>query len=197
MKTYSFWLFLIVMFVCGSGDFLVTTHLIPFVTDHGIHPAKAGNMLAWLGLMSLFGILIAGPASDLIGNKIPIAIAFLLRFGAFLLILTYESPTSFYLFSVIFGFTYLVTGPITTTLLGRLYGFSHIGLLSGFVTTLHHLGGGFWAYIGGFIFDQTGSYRLAFICSAIMAFIAFLCCLLIRERRHIHCGKSSTQQIFT
>ncbi len=195
MRTYSFWLFLVVMFVCGSGDFLVTTHLIPFVTDHGIHPAKAGNMLAWLGLMSLFGILIAGPASDLIGNKIPIAIAFLLRFGAFLMILTYESPTSFYLFSILFGFTYLVTGPITTTLLGRLYGFSHIGLLSGFVTTIHHLGGGFWAYLGGFIFDQTGSYRLAFICSAIMAFIAFLCSLFIRERRHIRFGKSSTRQV--
>jgi len=145
MKTYSFWLFLVVMFVCGSGDFLVTTHLIPFVTDHGIHPTKAGNMLAWFGLMSLFGVLIAGPASDFIGNKIPMAITFLLRFGAFLLILTHESSTSFYLFSIIFGFTYLVTGPITTTLLGRLYGFSHIGLLSGFVTTVHHLGGGFWA----------------------------------------------------
>jgi predicted MFS family arabinose efflux permease len=196
IRTNSFWLFLIVMFVCGSGDFLVTTHLIPFVTDHGIHPAKAGNMLAWLGLMSLFGVLIAGPASDLFGNKIPIAIAFLLRFGAFLLILTYESPTSFYLFSIIFGFTYLVTGPITTTLLGRLYGFSHIGLLSGFVTTVHHLGGGFWAYLGGLLFDQTGSYRLAFICSAIMAFVAFLCCLLIRERRHVHIRESSTQQIF-
>ncbi len=197
MKTYSFWLFLIVMFVCGSGDFLVTTHLIPFVTDHGIHPAKAGNMLAWLGLMSLFGILVAGPASDLVGNKIPIAIAFLLRFGAFLLILTYENPTSFYLFSIIFGFTYLVTGPLTATLLGRLYGFSHIGLLSGFATTIHHLGGGFWAYLGGLIFDQTGSYRLAFICSTIMALVAFLCCILIREKRHIHFRKSLPQQIFT
>jgi predicted MFS family arabinose efflux permease len=193
MKTYSFWLFLIAMFVCGSGDFLVTTHLIPFVTDHGIHPTKAGNMLALFGLMSLFGVLIAGPASDLIGNKIPMAITFLLRFGAFLLILTYENPTSFYLFSIIFGFTYIVTGPITTTLLGRLYGFSHIGLLSGFVTTVHHLGGGFWAYVGGLIFDQTGSYRLAFICSAIMAFIAFLCCILIREKRHIHFRESSAQ----
>jgi MFS family permease len=185
------------MFVCGSGDFLVTTHLIPFVTDHGIHPTKAGNMLAWLGLMSLVGVLIAGPATDLIGNKIPAAITFLLRFGAFLIILTYESPTSFYLFSIIFGFTYIITGPITTTLLGRLYGFSHIGLLSGFVTTIHHLGGGLWAYLGGFIFDQTGSYRLAFICSAIMAFVAFLCCILIRERRHIHVRESSPQQIFT
>jgi MFS family permease len=196
-KTYSFWLFLVTMFVCGSGDFLVTTHLIPFVTDHGIHPTKAGNMLAWLGLMSLVGVLIAGPATDFIGNKIPAAITFLLRFGAFLMILTYENPTSFYLFSIIFGFTYIITGPITTTLLGRLYGFSHIGLLSGFVTTIHHLGGGLWAYLGGFIFDQTGSYRLAFICSAIMAFVAFLCCILIRERRHIHVRESSPQQIFT
>jgi len=190
MKTSPFWFFLIVMFVCGSGDFLVTTHLIPFVTDHGIHPAQAGSMLAWLGLMSLFGVLIAGPASDLIGNKIPMAIAFLFRLGAFLLILTYQNATSFYVFSIIFGLTYLVTGPLATTLLGRLYGFSHIGLLSGFVTTVHHTGGGFWAYLGGVIFDQTGSYRLAFVCSAVMAFIAFLCSILIREKRHIHVGKS-------
>jgi MFS family permease len=194
MKTSPFWFFLIVMFVCGSGDFLVTTHLIPFVTDHGIHPAQAGSMLAWIGLMSLLGVLTAGPASDLIGNKIPMAVAFLLRLGAFLLILTYQNSASFYVFSIVFGLTYLVTGPLATTLLGRLYGFSHIGLLSGFVTTVHHIGGGLWAYLGGIIFDQTGSYRLAFVCSAIMACIAFLCCVLIRERRHTPFGKSSPRQ---
>jgi len=193
MKTSPFWFFLVVMFVCGSGDFLVTTHLIPFVTDHGIHPAQGGSMLAWIGLMSLFGVLIAGPASDLIGNKIPMAIAFLLRLGAFVLILTYQNSASFYVFSIVFGLTYLVTAPLATTLLGRLYGFSHIGLLSGFVTTIHHIGGGFWAYLGGVIFDQTGTYRLAFLCSAIMASIAFLCCVLIRERRHTRLRKPSPQ----
>jgi len=191
MKTSPFWLFLIVMFVCGSGDFLVTTHLIPFATDQGVHPAQAGNMLAWLGLMSLFGVLIAGPASDLVGNKIPMAIAFLIRFGAFLLILTHQDTTSFYLFSILFGLTYLVTGPLATTLLGRLYGFSNIGLLSGFATTVHHIGGGFWAYLGGLIFDRTGSYRLAFICSVILAFLAIVSCILIRERRHTHLRQSS------
>jgi multisubunit Na+/H+ antiporter MnhG subunit len=56
------------------------------------------------------------------------AIAFLIRLGAFLLILTHQNTTSFYLFSILFGLTYLVTGPLVTTLLGRLYGFSHIGL---------------------------------------------------------------------
>jgi predicted MFS family arabinose efflux permease len=184
MRTYSFWLFLIAMFVCGSGDFLITTHLIPFVTDQGISATTAGNMLAWFGLMSLVGILAAGPASDLIGNKIPVALTFLLRFLSFLLILRYQNVTSYYAFSFIFGFTYLITGTLIPTTMGRLYGFSHIGLICGFVTTIHHLGGGFWAYMGGWIFDRTGSYRLAFILSAIMAMVAFFSCILIREKRH-------------
>ena len=58
-KTYSFWFFVTFMFICGSADFMVTTHLIPLVTDYNISPTTAGNMLAWLGLMSLVGLLVA------------------------------------------------------------------------------------------------------------------------------------------
>ena len=184
MRTYSFWLFLIVMFICGSGDFLVTTHLIPLVTDYGISPTTAGSMLAWYGFMSLPGILVAGPASDLIGNKIPITLTFVLRFFLFLLVLKYQNLVSFYIFALAFGFTHLITAPLTPTLMGKLYGFSHVGLLSGFITTIHHLGGGFWAYAGGLIFDRTGSYQLAFILSAIMALVAVFSSIFIKERRH-------------
>jgi predicted MFS family arabinose efflux permease len=184
MHTRSFWLFLIVMFVCGSGDFLVATHLIPLVTDQGIAPVTAGSMLAWFGLMSLAGLLVAGPASDLIGNKIPIAVTFLLRFFLFLLILRYQTLGSFYCFSFAFGFTLLITAPLTATLMGRLYGFSHVGLITGFITTVHHVGGGFWAYMGGLIFDQTGSYQLAFVLSAIMALVAFFSSIFVIEKRH-------------
>lgn len=184
MHTPSLWFFLTVMFVCGSGDFLVTTHLIPLVTDYGISPTTAGNMLAWFGLMSLAGILVAGPASDLIGNKIPIALTFLLRFAVFLLILKYQNLGAFYIFALIFGFTFLITAPLNPTLVGRLYGLSHVGLISGFITTVHHLGGGFGAYLGGLIFDHMGSYRLAFVLSAIMAMVAALSSMAIAERRH-------------
>jgi MFS family permease len=184
MHTRSFWLFLIVMFVCGSGDFLVATHLIPLVTDYGISPVTAGSMLAWFGLMSLAGLLVAGPASDLIGNKIPIAVTFLLRFFLFLLVLRHQTLGSFYVFALLFGFTLLITAPLTATLMGRLYGFSHVGLLTGFITTVHHVGGGFWAYMGGLIFDQTGSYQLAFVLSAIMALLAFFSSIFIIEKRH-------------
>lgn len=184
MGTYSFWLFVVVMFICGSGDFLISTHMIPFVTDFGISPTTAGNMLAWFGLMSLAGILIAGPASDLIGNKIPIALVFVLRFFLFLLIVKHQNLVYFYIFAMAFGFTFLITAPLTPTLIGRLYGLSHVGLIVGFITTIHHLGGGFSAYLGGLIFDQTGSYRSAFIISAVLALVAIFTCVFIKERRH-------------
>jgi MFS family permease len=184
MGTYSFWFFAFVMFVCGSGDFLVTTHLIPFVTDHGISPTKAGQMLALYGLLSMGGLLVIGPVTDWIGNKIPVALTFLIRFLLFLLILRYQNEITFYIFSMLFGFTFLITAPVATTLTGRLYGYTHIGVLSGFVSTIHHFGGGLMAYLGGEIWDKTGSYQPAFVLSAIMAAAAVVLMLFIREKRH-------------
>lgn len=184
MRTRSFWLFLVVMFICGSGDFLVTTHLVPMVTDYGISPSTAGHMLAWLGLTALMGILLAGPISDLVGTKIPIALTFALRVALFLIVLKYHSVVSFYIFSLSFGLTILVTAPLTPILVGKLYGLSNVGILSGFITTIHHLGAGFWAYMGGVIYDKTGSYSLAFSLSAIMSLVAVIGMLLVREERH-------------
>ncbi|MCU0595537.1 MAG: MFS transporter [Desulfobacterota bacterium] len=183
MRKPSFWLFTLFMFVCGSGDFLVTTHMIPMVTDFGIPAVTASNMLAWFGLLGLAGILAAGPASDLIGDKIPIALTFLLRVFAFILVIAYQNMVSFYVFALVFGFTFLVTAPLTPTLVGRLYGFSHVGVLSGFITTIHHLGGGIAAWGGGVLFDLTGSYRIVLIISAAMAAMAVVSVMLIRPRR--------------
>ncbi len=184
MRTRSYWLFVVIMFICGGGDYFATTHLIPLATDHGVSPQTAGNMLGWYGLMSLAGILVAGPAADRIGNKIPIFLTFTLRVFLYLLVLQDKTLPSLYLFAFLFGFTHLITAPLTPMLIGKLYGVSSIGILTGFVNTLHFLGGGFWAYIAGVIFDETGSYQLAFILLAGAAALAALCSLGIVERRH-------------
>ena len=185
MRTGSFWLFAVAMFVCGAGDFLLTTHLVPMATDHGISTSTAVAMLAWFGLMSLGGILLAGPASDLIGDRIPIAFAFGLRVVLFLLVVRYQTTAAFWALSLGFGFTFLITAPLTTTLMGRLYGFANIGLLGGFITTVHHLGGGLWAYLGGAVYDATGRYTVAMALSAVASAVALVCTLLIREVRHV------------
>ena len=182
--TSSFWFYLVLMMVCGGGDFLFLTHLIPMVTDYGVSPSVAGHMLGWAGLMSLAGVLITGPVTDRIGNKIPLIITFALRAGIFILILRYQSILAFYLFALSFGFTMLITAPITTTLLGKLYGFTHVGIITGFITTMHHLSGGVWAYLGGMTFDRTGNYQGVFFFSALLAVVALLCALGIKEKYH-------------
>ena len=100
------------------------------------------------------------------------------------MVLQYQNIVSLYILALVFGFTMLITAPLCVTLLGRLFGFTHIGLLSGFITTLHHMGGGLWVYGGGVVFDQTGSYHLAFILAALFSFIAVLCAVFIKEERH-------------
>ena len=188
MKTRSYWLFVVIMFICGGGDYFVTTHLIPLATDYGVSPQTAGNMLGWYGLMSLAGILVVGPAADWIGNKIPLVLTFALRFFLYLVVLQFKTVPSLYLFALLFGFTHLITAPLAPILIGKLYGVRSIGVLTGFVNTIHFLGGGFWAYIGGVIFDETGSYQLAFLLLAGMAAVAALCGLGILERRHHRYG---------
>lgn len=184
MGTSSFWLFLIVMSICGSGDYFATTHLIPLATDYGISPLAAGNMLGLYGLMSLAGILIAGPAADHIGSKIPVILTFTLRICLYLLILKYKSAWSFYVFALAFGFTHLITAPLTPMLIGKLYGVSHLGAITGLINAAHFLGGGFWAYLAGVIFDRTGNYQLTFLLSAILALVAVVSMAFVRERRH-------------
>lgn len=184
MKTRSYWLFIVVMFICGGGDYFATIHLIPLATDNGISPMVAANMLAWYGLMSLAGILIAAPAADRIGNKTPIILTFVLRFFLYLFILRYKTLGSFYLFALLFGFTHLITAPLTPMLIRKLYGVTHLGLLTGVVNTVHFLGGGAWAYLGGVVFDRTGNYQLAFVLAAGAAVMAVVCALFIVEQRH-------------
>ena len=184
LKTRSYWLFLIVMFICGSHDFFVTTHLVPFATDNGVTAAAASNMLAWFGLIGFAGVLIAGPMADHTGVKAVVVLSFVLRVLAFPMILLFTDHTSIWIFSLAIGFSSIMTAPLNPVLMGKLYGLSHLGLLSGLVVTLHHTGGGFWTFVGGILFDSSGDYRLAFLLSAVTSALAILCTILIREKRH-------------
>jgi MFS family permease len=183
LKTYPFWLFLMVNFACGGTDFFISTHLVPMVTDYGISPATGANMLAWLALMSLAGVLVSGPAADRIGTVIPFAFTFIVRFFLFILVLKYQTLVSFYILACAFGFTFVMGAPLLPMLLGKLYGYSNIGLISGVVVTVHHMSGGLWVYVAGLLHDKTGSYSPAFLLSAAISLMAFLMMILIREKR--------------
>jgi len=192
MRTRSLWLFTVVMFICGAGDFFILNHLVAMVTDRGIAEATGASMLAWCGLLGLGGLLLAGPVVDKLGTKLPVAFTFAFRAVLFTMLLLFKGTALFWVFALGMGFTLPITAPILPTLVSKLYGLRHIGFICGFVTTIHMLGGGLWSYLAGVIFDSRQDhnlvlqdYNLVLLISAIMAAVAVVCTLLIRERRHL------------
>ncbi len=185
MRTRSLWMYTLIMFVCGAGDYLLMTHVVPMVTDYGISNDVGARMLAWAGLLSLAGVLLTGPAADAVGNKLPIALTFVFRTALYVMILLYKGPLTFWIYALGIGFTLVITAVLTTTLVAALYGVKHLGFISGFITTVHMVGGGVWSWMGGYVFDTTGDYDLALLISAVASGLAVVWTLFIRDERHL------------
>jgi predicted MFS family arabinose efflux permease len=162
-RTPRFWLLLAIYAICGLDDFFVGTHVAAFAQDRGASALMAGNLLAFMGLTALVGVLAGGWLSDRSGPVLATALAFGARIVVFVLILVDQSPLSVAVFALVFGATFLVTAPLTILFVREAFGTRHLGALTGLVTMVHQIFGGIGAYGGALIFDATGSYAAAFV----------------------------------
>lgn len=167
--------------VCGFQDFLVVTHIVAFAQDQGLGDVLAGNLLAWMGVMGLLGILAAGLMADAFGAARPTAMCFVLRIAAFGLILPLQSTPAILAFGLLYGFTFLITAPLTVVFLGNIYGPHRLGTLTGTISMIHQIAGGLGALTGGWIYDLSGSYNAAFALMLALSLMATGLTLAVRE----------------
>lgn len=180
-RTRQFWLLLAIYAICGFNDFFVSTHVVAFAQDRGVDAYLAGNLLALMGLTGLLGVVAAGAWSDRSGPVWATAAAFAARVAAFTLIAVDQSPLSVALFALVFGATFLVTAPVTLSFVRESFGTRHLGALTGLITMVHHICGGFGAYLGASVFDRTGRYDLVFAVMLASSVVAL--CLTLSLRR--------------
>jgi predicted MFS family arabinose efflux permease len=172
-RTGRFWLLLAIYAICGFDDFFVTTHVAAFAQDRGLGILAAGNLLAFMGLTGLAGVVASGFTSDRLGPVWPTAAAFAARVVVFGWIAFDQSPVSIALFALVFGATFLVTAPLTVVFVRESFGTKNLGALTGLITMVHQIFGGIGAYAGAAIFDATGTYDLAFVAMLASAVLAF------------------------
>ena len=186
LSSRSFLLLVGIYSICGFQDFFIATHIVAFAQDQGMGDVLAGNLLAWMGIMGLLGVLIAGVMADALGASRPTALCFLMRIGIFALILPLQSTPVILVFGLLYGFTFLITAPLTVVFLGNIYGPLRLGALTGAVSMIHQITGGLGALAGGWIYDLTGSYNGAFILMLALSLAATALTLAVREplRRH-------------
>ncbi|MDB5569507.1 MAG: hypothetical protein JWN93_690 [Hyphomicrobiales bacterium] len=161
-RTRQFWMLLAIYAICGLDDFFVTTHVVAFAQDSGVDGFFAGNLLAMMGLTGLAGVIWAGVASDRWGPAWPTLVSFTLRLAVFALVLLERSTISIAIFALVFGFTFLVTAPVTVLFIRDSFGVKHLGAIGGLITMVHHAFGGFGAWLGAALYDRGGSYVPAF-----------------------------------
>ena len=180
------WLLLVVYAVCGFQDFFIATHVVAFAQDKGLSAAFSGSLYAFMGLLGMLGVMSAGLLADRLGSTHPTALCFLARIACFALIIFSQSTTAIVIFALLYGFTFLITAPLTVTFAGNMFGAPRLGMMSGIINMTHHIAGGLGALVGGLVFDARGSYDAAFILMLALSVIASALTFTIRERLITH-----------
>ena len=168
--------------ICGFQDFFVQTHVVAFSLDMGMGTLLAGYLLALMGVMGLLGVLASGYLADLMGPGRPTLLCFVMRIGIFSLITLTQAIPSVMIFALLYGFTFLMTAPLTVMFSGNIFGQRRLGRVSGTISGIHQVSGGLGALAGALSFDIWGSYDRAFLLMLALSIAATVGTLLVRDR---------------
>jgi predicted MFS family arabinose efflux permease len=160
----GFWLLNAGFFVCGFHVIYITIHLPSYLTHLGFEPALGALAISIVGIVNMFGSIGAGFLGDRMRKKVLLSAQYFLRSVAIaVFILSPPSVVSVVVFAVTMGSVWLGTVPVTGALVGQIFGPRHMATLFGIVMFSHQIGAFFGAWIGGIVFDATGSYDIAWM----------------------------------
>ncbi len=178
----SFQLLMAGYFVCGFQVVFIGVHMPSYLRDHGLSPQVASYSLALIGLFNVFGTYGAGVLGQRMSKKNILAFIYLARAVAISVFLMVPlSPTTVYVFSGVMGLLWLSTVPPTNAAVAQIFGVAHLSMLSGFVFFSHQIGSFMGVWLGGYLYDRTGSYDLVWYIAIALGVLAAGVNLPIRE----------------
>ncbi len=161
-------------FACGFQLIFITTHLPQYLALCGQAPALSATALGLIGLFNTVGTYGIGLLGARYSQKRLLALIYLLRtiaIGAFITLPV--TPTTTLVFASVMGLLWLGVAPLVTGIVSRIFGMSHFNMLFGLAFLWHQVGSFFGAWMGGAVFDWTGSYQWAWIALIVIGTIAF------------------------
>ena len=170
-------------FVCGFQITLVATHIPGYIQQKGLPDWTAAAILALIGLFNIFGTLGMGYLASKYSKKILLSVLYFLRAVVLILFLFLPSSTFTALgFGVLFGILWLATIPPTNGIVAQIFGTKYLATLFGIVFFSHQVGSFLGAYLGGYFYDNFGSYDYAWYLSVLLSIFAGFVHLPIDEK---------------
>ncbi len=169
----GFWYLNAGFFVCGVQIVFIAVHLPAFVGDYGLSASVGAMALALIGLFNIVGSWGSGVLGDRHSKKYLLSGIYFVRSVATVLFLFAPKTEAVVLvFASIMGLLWLGTVPLTSGLVAQIFGMRYMGTLFGIVFFSHQLGSFLGAWLGGRIFDTTGSYDLMWWLSIALGLVA-------------------------
>jgi MFS family permease len=191
--TQGFWLLTVGFFVCGFHVTFIGLHLPSYISDNSVglsffgRPISAIELGGWaiglVGLFNIVGSLLWGWLGGHHLRKDMLALLYALRALAFVLFLALPlSWISVLLFAASLGFLWLGTVPLTSGLVGYMFGPVHMSMLWGIVFFSHQFGSFLGGWGAGRLYDVQGNYDLIWWISVGLGVFAALIHWFIREQ---------------
>lgn len=181
-KYPSFQLLMAGYFVCGFQVVFIGVHMPSYLKDHGLSPQVASYALALIGLFNVFGTYASGALGQRWPKRHILAFIYVARAVVIALFLWAPlTPMSVYIFSAVMGVLWLSTVPATNAAVAQIFGVAHLSMLSGFVFFSHQIGSFMGVWLGGYLYDRTGSYDVVWYISIALGVLAALVNLPIKE----------------
>lgn len=160
----GFWLLTLGFLACGFQLAFIATHLPAYLADRQLTPEVAVTALAVVALFNVAGSYLGGYLGGRFSKKYLLTGVYLARGLAILLLLALPpSAAVTYLFAAIMGLLWLGTVPLTSGIIGQIFGLQYVSTLFGFVFFSHQLGSFLGVWLGGVLFDRTGSYDVVWM----------------------------------
>jgi len=170
-------------FVCGFQLAFITVHFPAYVADKGLAANVGMFALALVGLFNIVGSYGSGALGARYTKKNLLSLIYFSRSIVIaLFILAPVTEMSVYLFAAVIGLLWLSTVPLTNGVVAGIFGVAYMSMLSGFVFFSHQIGSFIGVWLGGYLFDHTGSYQLVWLISIALGIFAALVNLPIEER---------------
>ncbi len=170
-------------FVCGIQVVFIATHLPTYLQDAGINPEIASWALGLVGLFNIIGSLLAGWLGSFVSKAKLLAWLYLMRSVIIIgFLILPPSPMTALLFGAAMGLLWLGTIPLTSGLIVVFFGPAFLSMLYGVTFFSHQIGSFLGAWLGGWIYDNLGSYDLMWWIIIGSGVFAFIINLMIDER---------------
>ncbi len=170
-------------FVCGFQVVFVGIHLPSYLADRGLPPHVAVTALALVGLFNIIGTYLTGWLGGRMPKRYILSFIYFARTVVFaVFFFTPLSPLSVYLFAMSLGLLWLSTVPPTNGLVAQIFGVRYMAMLTGFAFFSHQVGSFLGAWLGGKLYDTTGSYDVVWYLAMALGIVAGLLNLPIDER---------------